>query len=67
LAALDPLVEFACPYGPRASSREDTMKGSGVPLAQTTFCLYSLREGRVVRIEVFHTQKAAFESAGLSE
>lgn len=42
-------------------------KGSGVPLTQTTFCVYTLRDRKVVRIEAFHTREVAVEAAGLSD
>ena len=42
-------------------------KGSGVPLSQTTFCVYTLRDRKVVRVEAFHTREVALEAAGLSE
>jgi uncharacterized protein len=42
-------------------------RGSGVPLSQTTFCVYTLRNGKVIGIKAFHTRDEAVEAAGLSE
>jgi ketosteroid isomerase-like protein len=49
-----------------AAHRESGLgKGSGVPLSQTTYCVYTLRAGKVTRIEAFHTEADARRAAGL--
>jgi uncharacterized protein len=42
-------------------------KGSGAPLDQQTFWVYTLREGKIVRVKWFATRQEALEAAGLSE
>jgi ketosteroid isomerase-like protein len=42
-------------------------KGSGVPLNQQTFWLYTLRDGTIVRVKWFATRQEALEAAGLRE
>ena len=42
-------------------------RGSGVPVTQQTTYVYTVREGKVSRVEVWSDREAAFEAAGLSE
>jgi ketosteroid isomerase-like protein len=42
-------------------------KGSGVPLDQHTSMIYSLREGKIVRVTWFRTRREGLEAVGLSE
>jgi ketosteroid isomerase-like protein len=42
-------------------------RGSGIPLAQRTFAVFTLSDGKVVRIAWFQTRRAALEAAGLQE
>jgi ketosteroid isomerase-like protein len=42
-------------------------KGSGVPLDQQTFWVYSLRDGKIVRVVWLPTREEALKAAGLSE
>jgi ketosteroid isomerase-like protein len=42
-------------------------KGSGAPLDQQTFWVYTLREGKIVRLVWLSTREEALEAAGLSE
>jgi ketosteroid isomerase-like protein len=42
-------------------------KGSGAPLDQQTFWVYTLREGKIVRLVWLPTREEALEAAGLSE
>ena len=39
---------------------------SGVPVATDSWFVFTLREGRVVRFEMFSTEEAAREAAGLA-
>ena len=50
--------------GVRASGRG---KASGVEVDMPRWLLYEVRDGLVVRIDVFETQKQALEAAGLQE
>jgi ketosteroid isomerase-like protein len=42
-------------------------KGSGAPVDQQDFHVFTLRDGKVVRQRVFHDRAEALEAAGLSE
>ena len=42
-------------------------KGSGVPLDQQTFWVYTLRKGKIVRLKWLPTRQEALEAAGLRE
>ena len=42
-------------------------KGSGLPLTEKFFGVYTIRDDKVVRIEWFTTREQALEAAGLSE
>jgi ketosteroid isomerase-like protein len=42
-------------------------KGSGVPVDRSLATLYTVIDGKIVRITTFHTEREALEAAGLSE
>ena len=42
-------------------------KTSGAPVVRTTYAVWTMRDGKVVRIKFFPDQAEAFEAAGLSE
>ncbi|MGI9020789.1 MAG: nuclear transport factor 2 family protein [Solirubrobacterales bacterium] len=42
-------------------------KGSGLPLEDEAFHLWTFRGGKVIRIDVYKQEAAALEAAGLSE
>jgi ketosteroid isomerase-like protein len=42
-------------------------RGSGIPLAQQTFSVFTLRDGKVVRVVWFQNREEAFKAAGLRE
>ena len=42
-------------------------KGSGLPLARQFFAVWTVHDGKVVRIAWFLSRSEAFEAAGLSE
>jgi ketosteroid isomerase-like protein len=42
-------------------------KGSGAPLDQQTFSVFTIREGKIVRVVWLPTREQALEAAGLSE
>jgi ketosteroid isomerase-like protein len=42
-------------------------KGSGVPLDQQTFWVYTLRDRKIVHVKWFRTRQEALKAAGLSE
>jgi ketosteroid isomerase-like protein len=42
-------------------------RGSGIPLAQQTASVWTVRDGKVVRIVWFLTRGKALQAAGLSE
>jgi uncharacterized protein len=42
-------------------------KGSGAPLDQQTFWVYTLREGKIVRVVWLPTRERALKAAGLSK
>jgi ketosteroid isomerase-like protein len=42
-------------------------KGSGVNVSEDNFCVFTLREGAIVRQQMFRRRLEALEAAGLSE
>ena len=42
-------------------------RGSGVPLAKQFFAVFTLRDGKVIRMVWFSTREQALEAAGLRE
>ena len=42
-------------------------QGSGVPIEARFYAVYTLRDGRVVRVDEFTDRAEALEAAGLSE
>jgi hypothetical protein len=42
-------------------------KGSGVPVDRPLATLYTLIDGKIARITMFHTEQEALEAVGLSE
>jgi len=42
-------------------------KGSGVEVSEENFCVFTLREGKIVRQQMFRHRAEALEAAGLSE
>ena len=42
-------------------------KGSGVPVDRPLAALYTVIDGKIARITIFHTEQGALEAAGLSE
>jgi ketosteroid isomerase-like protein len=42
-------------------------KASGAPVSEENFCVFTLRDGKIIRQEMFRQRSQALEAAGLSE
>jgi ketosteroid isomerase-like protein len=50
-----------------ASRQTGTVRGSDTPVEMTNGMVETLRNGRIVRVDIYPTLKAALDSVGLSE